>query len=82
MNYPGDPAIATRLAHERDLHKNWHYVELSWIQRILLALLWVCFTVQHLDRPAIMKSFASLALFAAGATAQIIESTSFGYDKT
>lgn len=29
-----------------------------------------------------MKTFASLALLAAGATAQVVESVSFGYGKT
>ncbi|KAJ5227396.1 uncharacterized protein N7469_007402 [Penicillium citrinum] len=48
---------------------------------IAVVIGWITTRV-HLDRPAIMKTFASLALFAAGATAQIIESTSFGYDKT
>ncbi|KAJ5585013.1 uncharacterized protein N7459_004813 [Penicillium hispanicum] len=35
-----------------------------------------------LGSPATMRTFAALALFSAGATAQIIESTSFGYGKT
>ncbi|KAJ5983151.1 hypothetical protein N7481_005250 [Penicillium waksmanii] len=39
-------------------------------------------TIPRFDRPAIMKTFASFALFAAGATAQVIQSASFGYDKT
>ncbi|KAJ5756575.1 hypothetical protein N7533_006118 [Penicillium manginii] len=51
---------------------------------IVVGFLWTCLlaTSSRFDRPAIMKTFASFALFAAGATAQVIQSASFGYDKT
>ena len=83
MNFPGNPAIVNRFARRRDLHNNYHYIDsLGFKGSCLYCFGFVLLLFRCWNRPAIMKTFASLALFAAGATAQIIESTSFGYDKT